>query len=392
MNCESAVSANSAGKSKDQETPSRLQLPIEAIDYGTTGQLFDEIRDFLAQHPGLTTDAVLKLTYFVFAIQFPKCAEIWPFVSIVAPDSAGSSLLLRMIACVCVAPLHIGELSLSALLTLPPLPPPTLLIIDQLAPDKELERVLRIMSRPGGRILRNGKFYEVCFPTLVCTAEPLRDRWILDQALQVVLTPIRGPLPTFRPQSLNESARKLQSKLLRYQQMNLAKVRDSHFDAPQFTSPTREIARLLGSCIVDDPSLQRCLLMILEPQDEDVRIRRTDSIEAVVAEAALFLSHEGTRNQARVGEIATIANGILKGRGENIALDPRAVGHYLRALGLFSRRLGRAGRGIRFTKEIRRKIHQLTVAYDVRTPLDNPSCEFCAEARSRTGDAPDRGK
>jgi len=392
MNSTTAVRTDSAVESKNHETPNAPQRSIAAIDYGTTGQLFDEIRDFLAQHPGLTTDAVLKLTYFVFALQFPECAEIWPFVSIVAPDSAGSSLLLRMIACVCVAPLHTGELTLSALLTLPPLPQPALLIIDQLAPNKELERVLRIMSRPGGSILRNGKFYDVSFPTLVCTAEPLRDRWILDQALQVVLTPIRGPLPKFRPQSLNESARQLQGKLLRYQQMNLAKVRDSDFDAPQFTSPTREIARLLGSCIIDDPSLQRCVLMILEPQDQDVRISRTDSIEAVVAEAALFLSHEGARRQARVGEIATIANGILKGRGENIALAPRAVGHHLRALGLFSRRLGRAGRGIRFTNDTRRKIHGLAHAYDVRTALDNSACEFCAEARSRTGDAPDRGK
>ena len=122
--------------------------------------------------------------------------------------------------------------------------------------------------------------------------------------------------------------------------------------------------------------------MILEPQDQDVRIRRTDSIEAVVVEAALFLSHESARSQALIGAITTIANGILKGRGENIILDPRAVGHHLRALGLFSERLGRAGRGIRFTNEVRRRIHALALAYDVRTAMDNSSCEFCAEARS----------
>jgi len=102
----------------------------------------------------------------------------------------------------------------------------------------------------------------------------------------------------------------------------------------------------------------------------------------------LFLSHEGARRQALIGEIATIANGILKGREENIILDPRAVGHHLRALGLFSQRLGRAGRGIRFTNEVRRKIHELAQAYDVRTSLDNPSCEFCVEARSNAGASP----
>ena len=380
-----------AGASQNQKAADTPQGPIAPIDFGTTAQLFDEIRAFLGQHPGLAADAVLKLTYFVFAILFPECAEIWPFASVVATDPVGSTLLLRLIACVCVAPLQIGELTLNAILTLQQKPRPALLIIDQLAPNKELERALRVMSRPGSRILRKGKFYDVCIPTLVCTGGPLRDRWILDPALQIVLTPIRGPLPKLDAKSLDESARQLRGKLVRYCELNFAKVRDAHFDVPHFTSPTREIACMLGNSIVDDLALQRCVVMILEPQDQDVRIRRTDSIEAVVAEAALFLSHERARSQARVGEIATVANGILKGRDENIILDPRAVGHYLRTLGLFSQRLGRAGRGIRFTNEVRRKIHELAQAYDVRTSLDNSKCEFCVEARSNAGTSRVRG-
>jgi hypothetical protein len=383
-----ATTTDLAGASQNPLTAD----PIVAIDFGSTGQLFDEIGTFFRQHPGLTADAVLKLTYFIFAILFPECADIWSLASVVAPDTVGSTLLLRMIACACVAPLQIGELTLNAILTLPQKSRPALLIIDQLAPNKELERALRIMSRPGGRILRKGEFYDVSFPTLVCTAEPLRDRWILDQALQIVLTPIRGPLPKLDAKSLDQSARQLRGKLVRYRELNFAKVRDAHFDVPQFTSPTREIASMLGRSIVEDPVLQRCLPMILEPQDQDVRIRRTDSIEAVVAEAALFLSHESARSQALIGEITTIANGILKGRGENIIIDPRAVGHHLRALGLSSRRLGSAGRGIRFTCAIRRTIHELAQAYEVRTKLENPSCEFCAEARLRTGDTPERVK
>jgi len=81
-----------------------------------------------------------------------------------------------MIACTCLAPLHIGEVTLNAILTLPPLPYPTTVLIDQLTASKELERLLQIMSRPGGRIVRKGKFHDISFPTLVCTAEPLRDR------------------------------------------------------------------------------------------------------------------------------------------------------------------------------------------------------------------------
>ncbi len=56
---------------------------------------------------------------------------------------------------------------------------------------------------------------------------------------------------------------------------------------------------------------------------------------------------------------------ILKGRKEIIQLEPRAVGDVLRALGLFTRRLGSAGRGLMLFNDARRKIHDLARRYDV---------------------------
>jgi hypothetical protein len=378
-----------AGASQNQTTEDVPQGPIAAIDFGTTGQLFDDIRVFLAQHPGLTTDAALKLTYFVLAIPFAECAPTWPLASIVAPDSSGSSLLLRMLACLCLAPVHIGNVTLSAMLTLPLSPRPTPLIIDQLVPNRELERLLRVMARPGARVLRDGEFFDISVPTVVCTGEPTRDHWITDQALQIALLPSRRSLPKFDSESLKRAARHFRGKLLHYQKTNIEKVRDSQFEVPSFISPTRELACMLGTAIVDDPALQRCVSMILESQDQDVRIRRTDSIPAVMVEAQLLLSHEEHRRQARIGEIGTIANGILRGRGENFEIDPREIGNHVRALGFFSERLGSAGRGIRFTNAVRRKIHELAQAFEVRTDLKNPACEFCTG--SHAGEAPKQG-
>ena len=377
VNSKNAATADPVVGAEGQALPSTIQ-PIE---FGSTGKLFDEIRNFLTLHPGLTTDSIQKLTYFAFAIQFPECCGIWPFASVVAPDTVGSSLFLRMFSCLSITPVQIGEITLSAILTLPRRP--SVLLIDQLATSSELERVLRIMSRPGSRIIRKGELYDISIPTLVCTAEPLRDRWILDQALHITLAPTRGPLPDLDPEMLSESTRKLSGKLLRYRVMNLAKIHASHFDAPELSSPMREIASMLGRCIVDDASLRRLVPMLLRSQDQDVRARRTDSVHAVEIEAALFLSHENKRGQARIGEITTIANGILRGRDESMQLDPRAVGNHLRALGFFSERLGRAGRGIRFTNEIRQKIHQLARAYDVRSAQGDVRCQFCVEGKTK---------
>jgi hypothetical protein len=388
MNSTPSGQTDSVRQSENQENLLALQRSVEAIDFGTTGQLFNELRDFFSLHPGLPTNSVLKLTYFLFAICFSECAGIWPFAAVVSPDTVGSSLLLRMLTCVCIDPLQIGEVTLSAILSLPQSPRPSLLVIDQLASTRELERVLRIMSRPHSLVLRKGELHDLSFPTLVCTAEPLRDRWLLDQALEITLAPTRGPLPNFELQTLGESAGTLREKLLRYRERNLAKVRNSHCDTPQLVSPMREIASMLANSIVDDAALQRLVPMLLAPQDRDVRVRRTDSILAIEIEAAFLLSHEPKRRQALIGKITSIANGIFRERGEDIELDPREIGNHLRAVGLFSERLGSAGRGIRFTKEVRRNLHDLARAYDVRTIPTNP-CEFCAEAGSRIEEPPD---
>jgi uncharacterized protein (DUF58 family) len=229
MNSKTGMAADASLKSTDKTSQSTLQHPIDPTEFGTTGKLFDEIRDFLSLHPGLPKESVLKLTYFAFAILFAESFGPWLFASVVAPDTVGSSLLLRMLACVCINPAQIGEFSLNALLTLPQSPRPSVLLIDQLTRSKELERVLRVMSRPGSPIIHKGEFRDVSIPALVCTAEPLRDQCILDQALHVTLTPTRGPLPRFDHHALNESARKLKGKLNLYRERNLEKVRKLAF-------------------------------------------------------------------------------------------------------------------------------------------------------------------
>ena len=53
------------------------------------------------------------------------------------------------------------------------------------------------------------------------------------------------------------------------------------------------------------------------------------------------------------------------------------MGHVLKYLGLYSRRLGNAGRGLIFDKATQAHAHRLSHAYDVLT--SEPSCEYCHE-------------
>lgn len=375
-----------------EEHLTAIQVPPPPENYGTTRQLFDRIFDFVAQHPGLEEESARKLAYFTLAALFPECAPILPMVSIVASQGAAATMLLHMLECVFLQPIHVGELTLAQLMSLPN-PLSHVLLIDQTAVSKQLERALGVMSRPGAGIISKGKVRKVFCPVIACTAEPIRDARLSDLAMHVVLVPSQSRLPKFDQQSAEATSREIRPYLQQYRQNNLEAVRDSQFEAPEFSSPTNEIAAMLGRSIVGDSDLQARVIPLLRDQDRESRLRRTDSLQAVIVEAGLFLSHEGRRGQARVGEFTDVAEAILKGRGEVIKLEPRAVGDILRSMGLFSQRLGSAGRGIRFGNGIRRKFHDLARAFDVRSLHENGvRCEFCERARAGLGDPPGQEK
>jgi hypothetical protein len=347
----------------------------------STRQLFGAVHDFIAAHPGLDENGANLLTYFAFATLFWECARVWPFVSVVTNDAAASTLLLRILKFIFARPVHLAELTLAGLMSLPE-SPGQILLIDQPVQSNELRRVLRLVSRPGACVAWKGQLREIFRPVVLCTAESLDDPRLLELAIQIPLIPTRNALPQFDLELAADTSKEMRARLHQYREENLAKVRESRFDAPEFSSPTREIAASLGSCIVDDTELQARVIRLLRDQEKDSRVRRTNSPEAVVFEAGLFLCHEPRRGRALVGEVATIASGIFKGRGESIELEPRAVGDILRSGGLFTQRLGRAGRGIVLTRENRKKIHDLAWAFDVRSVEDAAKrCEFCFDVR-----------
>ena len=363
-----------------------INLPSNAADYGSTAALFDDLQRLFRAHPGLSEEAVSKAAFGVLATWFPECAP--PLLLVSAPDPSGSRLLLEQLRYACRRSVIIGDVTRGGIWSLPLSLRPTL-IIDRPKPTKDLPFVLRAMSRPGVRIPQRGHLLDVSCPLVLSTQEPISDSWLLEQSFQIEATASAARFPKVASQTLREVSLDLQPKLQSYRLRNFVKVQHCNFDAPQLAFPTREIARALGDCIVDDHELQSRVVALLEEQDEDTRVRRTTTFEAVVVEAGLLFCHEKEkRDWAYVAEFATVANAILEGRGEQIKLEPRAVGDVLRSVGLFTRRLGSAGRGVLLVNEIRRKIHQLAWRFGVRSIDDGVDrCEFCSETRTRFGDS-----
>ena len=169
-----------------------------------------------------------------------------------------------------------------------------------------------------------------------------------------------------------------QAKLLNYRLTNYQKVLNSTFDAPEFTSPIRELARTLGACTPDDADLQQEAINLLQARDVQIRSESWVDITTVIIEVLLGLIHEAKLRSVYVGEIAETASVILERRGDKRELEARGVGEILRQLNLVIEPRDSRGFKLLLTPLVSRRVHELARDYDVPSVADGVKrCEYC---------------
>lgn len=152
----------------------------------------------------------------------------------------------------------------------------------------------------------------------------------------------------------------------------------SNFDVLEFAPAVRGLARSLGACVTREPELQGGLVvLLLEELNELVQSEPALDLNAIVVEAMLSVCHEEKKESLYVGAISARVNKILEQRGELVERKPRTVGHRVKALGLLTRRLDAAGRGVLLLNGIRERIHKLAVGYQLPAVHGVPSCRHC---------------
>jgi len=165
-----------------------------------------------------------------------------------------------------------------------------------------------------------------------------------------------------------------------YRVQNYYKVKASHFDVPEFSGAARECARTLGRCIVDNPDLQSRITTLLRERDEAERTEGASKLDAVVVEAFVVCCHE-RKASVHVGELATLANGILSRSGESVELSAKQVGGRMKGLGFRTTRLDSGGRGIYLLNGQCARIHELGRAFGVPTLREGlPGCPYCQQS------------
>jgi len=347
-------------------------LPSQAIPYGSTQELFCELSAFISKCSGLSEGEAQLLPFICLTSFFAPWLSFSPCVSLFGPPVQAVSLL-RILGCICHHPVLLADFDV---LGLPKELRPTRLIGQ---PGTRLDKVLGALQF-SGFVVPKDKLRELAATTVVYIGEADLKSPFADVGFWFSVPPAIG---LFSEQDERREAfpiNSLQNKLLSYRLQNFSKIALSDFDAPDFYGASREMARSLGRCIVDAPELQTKIIDLLQPRNDADHVEGTIRLAAVITEALVVCCHE-RKASVRVGEVATLANGILSRDGEYIQVNPKEVGAKLKKMGFRTTRLDSAGRGIYLLKEQCAQIHELARSLQVPTLREGLSgCPHCKES------------
>src|ERR1700688_5147518 len=105
--------------------------------------------------------------------------------------------------------------------------------------------------------------------------------------------------------------------------------------------------------------MQKGVIELLKEFDEQVRVDRSCELNAMVLKGVLSHCHQVDSQRVFVREIAATVNDFYREEGESLKISNKKVGHVLKNLGLYTRRLGNAGRGLILDRASKNRAHEL---------------------------------
>jgi hypothetical protein len=252
---------------------------------------------------------------------------------------------------------------------------PTLLIRD-LQLSKRMAALLDASNQPG-YLVRSGKdFQTFYFAKCIYVGEQAKHQPLATNNIHIHVggksRRFLPPLPT------DDVIRDFQSRLFSYRFLGHDKVAASKFRVVGFRPEVSVMAQVLGASIVDDPELQSGIIELLKERDEQSRVDRSSGQNGIVLRSVLWHCHQPDQQQLFVREIAATVNQIYSEEGESLKISSETVGHVLKNLGLYTRRLGNAGRGLVLDKTTQARAHELGYANEVlRDSSGVPACGHC---------------
>jgi len=351
-----------------------ILLPTDVGVHYAAREVFDNILTLLKRLPLLSERECQLLTFWCIASWFPDVLHFIPRLTITGPKYA-ADLLFRMLRTVCRRPVLLAGMN-PAVLKLIPISEllPTLFILET-SLNKRVADLLNGLDQDGYLVASGGQMRECYCVKCIYLGEEYAQISDLD-GIHVHLSR-NASLPD-RLIPSDSTVETLQNQLLTYRTFNLDRVRASEFTANDLVPQFDAMARQLGSAILDDFVLQELVVEGLKDLSEQARVDRGSSLKSVVVRAVLSHCHS---DQQRVftHQIATTVNDIYREEGESLKVRSETVGHVLKNLGLYSRRLGSEGRGLVLDTSTQLRAHALSLSYEVLP--EAPACGHCQEVQ-----------
>ncbi len=354
-----------------------LTLPRGAQPYGSTRKLFDSIFALLRNHAMLPEKECALVAYWSMATWFLDFLPFIPSLAVTGP-AFSADLLLRTLVAVCRRPVALADVNPAVVRALPlgELMPTLLIREPQLS--KRMAALLDASNQPGYLVCSGTGVQELYCAKCIYMGEQANNQLLRPNAIHVHVgghtRRVLPPLPT------DDVIQDFQKRLLFYRfvwhdAVAVSKVRVPGF---RFRPEVSAMAQVLGASVMEDPELQRGIIELLQDRDEQSRVDRASGQDGLVLKAVLWHCHQPDAQQVFVREIAATANRMYGEEGESLKISSETVGHMLKNLGLYTRRLGNAGRGLVLDKTIQARAHELGYAHDVLTVgVEAAVCGYC---------------
>ena len=354
----------------------QLRLPCKDLPCGPTQALVDQISSILMKTVGLAAENAFLVAVFAVASFFPDCLLTRLCLLLLGSTNTEAIALLRVLSWFCWHPLLLLDDG-----GIDQLPENLIATRFFYAPriSAQLRKLISNLQASGFGVIRNGLLLESHGAVVIYSGSTDLGCGGDDACLRIPVAPAGRLLRPYEEELYRDIADEIRAKLLNYRLVNYDAVRCSEFDVAALTGPTRELARGLGACLIDAPDLRERLIALLRFQAESVRMERSAEMSPTL-ESLIVSCHERRRPAVYVGAIAKTATDILSARGESTTLSPKEVGNKLKLLGLHTTRLDAGGRGLKLTRGVCARIHQL--ARDFGVPAIEkglPGCPDCKQ-------------
>jgi hypothetical protein len=348
-----------------------LILPTGVADYGKTLELFKNIESFLHQHLALSEKQYRLLAYWCIATWFPDFLAFVPRLTVTG-EAFAADHFFRVLRCVCWKPILLAGINSAVLQAI---------AVEQLRPtlfifepnvNKSKIQLLNASDQPGYLIAHGKNAFESYCAKCIYTGEHNEEVWNR-AGIHVHIAARR----VYRAAGITLMAdtQLLQNQLFRYRCMNHDLVGFDDFEPRTLSPEASAVALQLGAAIIDDRALQQGILDLVKEKDEQDRADRTMAVSAMVLKAVLHHCHEGEQQRVHVRELAATVNNLYRNEGESTKLSNERLGHVLKNLGLYTRRLNSAGRGLVLDSATRIRAHELSYVNEVLPEV--PLCGHC---------------